>query len=300
MPARPLLLVMAGPTASGKTAASIELARHFDAPILSADSRQCYREMNIGVARPSPDELAAAPHYFIASHSIYEPVNAVSYADYALDLLDKLFARSPVVICVGGTGLYLKALLEGLDAIPAVPEAIRAEIVRNYESAGMDWLVNALHQEDPLFAVAGEMQNPHRMMRALEVMRATGRSIRSFHSQSTVARKFDALKFSLDPDRSWLYERINHRVDIMMQEGLLEEVKSLYPDKHLAALQTVGYQELFDYLDGRISLEQAITDIKTHTRNYAKRQLTWFRKQGYTAIDPLQENIIQVVSRAVE
>ncbi len=273
-----LLVAVAGPTAVGKTAVAIALAQHFHTEIISFDSRQCYREMNIGVARPSVDELAAVPHHFIASHSIHEPVDAAQYEQWALQQLDTLFQQYKVVIAVGGTGLYLKALTEGLDVMPDIPVAIREQIREAYAAHGLEWLQHTLLQEDPLFAASGEMQNPHRMLRALEVIRASGTSIKQFQQRSSNARPFATLIVGLEMERPLLNQRIQLRAEQMMQEGLLAEVKQLLPYEQLQALQTVGYQELFDALHGRCSITEAADLIATHTRQYAKRQMTWFNK----------------------
>ncbi|MCA0382772.1 MAG: tRNA (adenosine(37)-N6)-dimethylallyltransferase MiaA [Bacteroidetes bacterium] len=273
-----LLVAVAGPTAVGKTAVAIALAQHFHTEIISFDSRQCYREMNIGVARPSDEELAAVPHHFIASHSIHDPVDAAQYEQWALKKLSTLFQQYKVVIAVGGTGLYLKALTDGLDAMPDIPANIREQIREDYEANGMEWLQQTLQQEDPLFAASGEMQNPHRMLRALEVIRASGKSIKQFQQRSSNARPFDTLIIGLEMERPLLNQRIQLRVEQMMQEGLLAEVKQLLPYEQLQALQTVGYQELFDAIHGRCSITEAAELIATHTRQYAKRQMTWFKK----------------------
>lgn len=274
------LIVIAGPTAAGKTALAIEVARHFNTVILSADSRQCFKELDIGVARPSPGELAAVPHYFIASHSITEPINAAWYETWALQLLQQLFKEQDTAVLAGGTGLYIKALLEGLDAIPQTDPDIRTTISQQYQAEGMSWLQQALQNEDPLFAVKGEMQNPQRMMRALEVVRSTGKSVLNFRNREKPTRPFNTVRVCLDLPRAVLYERINHRVDAMVDAGLEQEALQLLPYRHLNALQTVGYKEMFAYFDGHISRETALDLIKQNTRHYAKRQLTWFKKQA--------------------
>lgn len=275
---QPTCIIIGGPTAVGKTALAITLARHFSTSILSADSRQCYRELNIGVAKPSPAELEQARHYFINSHSIQDNVTAADYETYALQSLEEIFRTSPIAIVVGGTGLYLKALMEGLDSIPPVAEEIRQQIISEYEAHGLRWLQKTVAAEDPLYYSTGEIQNPQRLMRALEVMRATGQSIRSFQKSSATQRPFRIIPVRLSLPRDILYNRINQRADAMMAEGLLKEVESLLPWKNLNALQTVGYQELFEYLDGKCSLEEAVEKIKVNTRHYAKRQETWFTK----------------------
>ncbi len=271
-------IVVAGPTAVGKTAIAIQLAQYFSTEIISADSRQCYRELNIGVARPSETELNAAPHHFIANHSIQENITAADFANFALAKVQDLFRVHDHVIMVGGTGLYIKAFCEGLDQIPQVPEEIRAQITQHYEEKGISWLQDELMKLDPIFAKEGEMHNPQRMMRALEIVHHTGKSIRSFQSKNTAQRNFEIEYVGLEMPRELLYERINSRVDVMMMEGLFKEVQSLHEYKHLNALQTVGYRELFDYLDGYSSFENAVELIKQNTRHYAKRQMTWFKK----------------------
>jgi tRNA dimethylallyltransferase len=274
------MIIIAGPTAVGKTSVAINLALQFNTEIISADSRQCYKEMKIGVARPSEEELAKVPHHFIASHSIHEPVNAVTYEQYALQKTKDIFQKNHTVIVVGGTGLYIKALTEGMDDIPSIPAALRKNIIDNYNEKGIGWLQEQVRLSDPLFHASGEMQNPQRMMRALEVVQFTGRSIIDFRKGKKAERDFNIRKIGLELPRELLYQRINARVDKMMEAGLLEEVKSLHPYKHLNALQTVGYQELFDFIDGKHSLETAVELIKRNTRHYAKRQLTWFKKDA--------------------
>ncbi|MBI3138793.1 MAG: tRNA (adenosine(37)-N6)-dimethylallyltransferase MiaA [Sphingobacteriales bacterium] len=272
------VIVITGPTASGKTAAAIRLAKHFKTEIISADSRQCYREMNIGVARPSPEELAAVPHHFIASHSIREEVTAALFEEWALQKVKQLFEKYEVLIMVGGTGLYIRAFCEGLDAIPGTDPAIRQQVISGYEEKGMAWLREEIKQKDPLFYEKGETRNPQRMMRALEVVLSTGQSIFSFHKKEKMQRDFSIIKTGLDLSREELHRNIHTRVDKMMEQGLPEEARSLLPYRDLNALQTVGYSEMFAYLDGTLSLEKAVEEIKTHTRQYARRQLTWFRK----------------------
>lgn len=273
------VIVIAGPTAVGKTAVSIEVARHFQAEILSADSRQCYRELSIGVARPSEEQLASVPHHFISSHSIHDSITAAWYEQYALAMTEELFLHNDIIIITGGTGLYIKAFVNGLDTIPPVPQETRSQLQASYEANGIDWLQQELSTKDPLFAATGEMQNPQRMLRALEIVTATGQSILSFRTGKCVQRPFDIIQIGLDMPRPQLYERINLRVDEMMKTGLTEEVRSLLEHQHLNALQTVGYKELFDYFNGSGTLKEATEKIKQNTRHYAKRQLTWFRRQ---------------------
>ncbi|WP_207512843.1 tRNA (adenosine(37)-N6)-dimethylallyltransferase MiaA [Longitalea luteola] len=273
-------LIIAGPTAVGKTAVAIEIARHFNTEIISADSRQCFKEMTIGVAKPSPDELQQVHHYFINSHSIHEDVNAAVYEQYALQAADKIFRHHNIAVVTGGTGLYIKAFCEGLDDMPPVSLEIRQAISEQYQKFGLAWLQQQVQQQDPLYYKTGEIQNPQRLIRALEVKQATGASIRSFQQGKKAVRPFRIIKLALELPKPELHARINARVDMMMEMGLLQEVKGLLPKRQLNALQTVGYTELFDHLDGRITLQQAVEQIKTNTRHYAKRQMTWFRKDA--------------------
>ena len=271
-------IVIAGPTASGKTAVAIDIARHFNTSIISADSRQCFREMNIGVAKPSPAELQQVHHYFINSHSIHDEVNAAVFEQYALEAAAEVFQQHDHVVLAGGTGLYIKAFCEGLDDMPPVSPAIRQQIIEQYKKYGLAWLQQQVRLHDPQYFATGEIQNPQRLIRALEVMQATGRSIRSYQQGKKTTRNFRIVKLGLDLPKPELRERINARVDAMITQGLVQEAEALLPYRHLNALQTVGYTELFDYLDGKWSLPEAIDRIKINTRQYAKRQLTWFRK----------------------
>lgn len=272
------VIVIAGPTASGKTAIAIDVALHFQTEIISADSRQCYKELEIGVARPTPEELRQVPHHFIATHSVQEEVTAADFETYSLEKTTQLFKSHDRVVMAGGTGLYLKAFCEGLDAIPLIPADVRKNIIDNYEAKGLEWLQQEIEQTDPEFFRTGEIQNPQRMMRALEVAVATGQSILAFRKGYKAKRDFDIVKIGIDLPKEELHRRISQRVDKMMEKGLLDEVKRLLPYRNLNALQTVGYKELFNYLDGAISLDRAVELIKQNTRQYAKRQLTWFRR----------------------
>ena len=272
------VIIVAGPTAVGKTAVAIELAKHFNTGIISADSRQCYKELNIGVARPSRKELEEVKHYFIASHSIREEVNAATFEKYAIEKAGGLFEMHDVIVMVGGTGLYIKAFCEGLDEIPAVKVEIRNEISSKYEEKGLTWLQDEIKIKDPEFFKVGEIQNPQRMMRALEVVESTGQSVLHFRKGKKVRRDFTIVKIGLELPKEQLHHNIHTRVDRMIDMGLVQEVKSLQPFYQLNALQTVGYSEIFDYLNGKLSLGEAVRNIKTNTRQYAKRQLTWFRK----------------------
>lgn len=271
-------IIIAGPTAVGKTAIAIELAKHFHTEIISADSRQCFLEMNTGVAKPSTAELAAVHHYFINSHSIHDEVNAAVFESYALQSLAAIFQKNDVAVMTGGTGLYIKAFTDGIDPIPETDPAIRNEILQEYHAGGLAWLQEQVRKQDPAFFAKGEIKNPQRLMRALEVKRSTGMSLFDFHTQSVKKRDFTIIKTGLELPRAELYSRINNRVDAMLDAGLEAEAEALLPYRHLNALQTVGYRELFDYFRGDCSREQAVTAIKTNTRHYAKRQLTWFRR----------------------
>ncbi|HYF29785.1 MAG TPA: tRNA (adenosine(37)-N6)-dimethylallyltransferase MiaA [Chitinophagaceae bacterium] len=271
-------IIILGPTAVGKTALAIAVAQHFGTNIISADSRQCFRELNIGVAKPSAEDLALVHHYFINSHSIHDHVNAAIFEELSLQWCEDIFRGHDAAVMAGGTGLYIHAFMGGLDAIPAINPGIREEVMALFQQQGVAGLQAAITTEDPLFAASGEMQNPQRLMRALEVKRSTGESILSYRSAQPKNRPFNMLAIGLDVPRSQLYQQIDHRVDEMMRRGLLEEAKALFPFRALNALQTVGYTELFEHLDGSISLPRAVELIKQHTRNYAKRQLTWFRK----------------------
>ena len=272
------VVIIAGPTAVGKTAIAIEVAKSLHAEIVSADSRQCFQELVIGVARPSVEELKSVTHHFIASHSIREEVTAVTFEQYALQKVADLFQRYDSIVMTGGTGLYIKAFCEGLDAIPGVPLDIRASINKKYEKEGIAWLQQEVEKKDPQFYKVGEMQNPQRMMRALEVVETTGNSILDFRKGEKKQRPFNIKKIGLELPKDELYERINTRVDKMMEAGLLEEVKILLPFKDLNALQTVGYAEMVEFLEKKTTLSKALEAIKVHTRQYAKRQMTWFKK----------------------
>lgn len=295
------IILIAGPTAVGKTSVAIEVARHFSTEIISADSRQCYKELNIGVARPSPEDLQEVPHYFIASHSIHQKVNAVSFENYALEKASKILGSRQVAVMVGGTGLYIKAFLEGLDEIPEVPRAVHEQVILQYEQNGLTWLQEQVKVLDPEFYQAGEIQNPQRLMRALEVLRTTGKSIISFRRGEKAQRDFRVLKFALEVPKENLHGNINQRVDAMMEQGLLEEVRSLIPYQGLNALQTVGYKELFEHFNGELTREEAVDRIKINTRQYAKRQMTWFKKdKDYSWMLPDASQIIERVFSALK
>ncbi|MEM9921117.1 MAG: tRNA (adenosine(37)-N6)-dimethylallyltransferase MiaA [Bacteroidota bacterium] len=275
------LLVIAGPTASGKTSMAIRLAKHFKTVILSADSRQFYRELSIGTAKPTEEERAQAPHYFIDSLSIQDDYSVGDYERDALELLRKLFEKHPLVILTGGSGLFIKAVCEGLDEFPEVPEAVRAELEQLLEAQGILALQEELRLSDPTYYEQVDLHNPSRLIRALSVIRSSGLPFSHFRQQQPKPRFFTPLYTKLEMDRDLLYERINRRVDQMMKAGLLEEVRRVAPFRHLNALQTVGYQEFFDHFDGFYDLVAAVELVKRNSRRYAKRQLTWLRKQDH-------------------
>ena len=290
------VIVIAGPTAVGKTSVAIAVAKHLHTEIISADSRQCFKELNIGVARPAPHELSEVKHHFIATHSIHQKVTAATFEQYTLDKCAEIFRERDVVVVTGGTGLYIKAFYEGMDEIPDVPPIIRQEILGQYEQYGLDWLQAEVQKLDPAFYDLGEIKNPHRLMRALEVFKATGKSILSFRTGKKAQRAFEIVKIALELPKEDLHRNIDNRVDKMMQTGLLEEVKSLVPYQHLNALQTVGYKEFFDHLNRETILEQAVHLVKRNTKQYAKRQMTWFKKDpAYHWMTPDPTEVIRYI-----
>ncbi|WP_312696596.1 tRNA (adenosine(37)-N6)-dimethylallyltransferase MiaA [Sphingobacterium mizutaii] len=276
------LIVVVGPTAVGKTALAIQLANHFRTSIISADSRQFYQEMSIGTAKPNAEELAQANHYFINSRSIAEDYTAGDFEREALVRLAVLFKSTDVVIAVGGSGLFVRALTEGLDDLPKAGEEIREKLNEWFRTEGLEPLKQRLQEIDPTYYEKADIDNPQRVIRAIEVFEASGKPITFFMNKQKAERPFQVITIGLNTDREWLYNRINQRVDLMMEAGLLEEVKSLLPFRNKPALLTVGYAEIFDYLDGKISLEDAVSQIKQNSRRYAKRQITWFKKYGNT------------------
>lgn len=279
----PTVYIVVGPTAVGKTAYAIELAKKLKTEIISADARQCFKELNIGVARPTTSELNAVKHHFIASHSIHEPVNAGVFETYALEKTADLLNQYGSVVMVGGTGLYIKAFAEGMDAIPAIDPAIRLQIQNDLSNNGLAWLQGQVEKLDPTYWAAadlGEQQNAQRLSRALEVVLGTGQSILDFQQQQKKHRPFAIQKIGLEMPRAQLYDRINQRVLQMVEMGLEEEVRSLVPQFNLNALQTVGYQEWLPYFEGKQSKDAVINAIQQNTRHYAKRQMTWFKKDA--------------------
>lgn len=272
-------IVFVGPTAVGKTSVAIKVAQHFNTEIISADSRQCFKELHIGVAKPSAAELQLVKHHFIGSHSIKEEVNAAVFEQYALQKTKEIFAKHDIAVIVGGTGLYVKTFCQGIDEVPLIKPGVREKIAADLEWEGLEWLQKEVEKNDPLYYAKGEIKNPQRLMRALEVKLSTGRSIIEFQTQQKKPRDFNIIKIGLELPKDQLHKNINGRVDAMMKGGLLEEVKELEPFKKLNALQTVGYRELFGHLVGDLPLSDAVEIIKINTRQYAKRQMTWFKKE---------------------
>ncbi len=272
------VFVICGATAVGKTSFAIALASALKTEIISADSRQCFRELGMAVTKPSIEELASIPHHFINSHSIHDEMNAGIFEQYALGKTELILNQFGSVVMVGGTGLYLKSFCQGIDEMPPIDPSIRIEIAASYEEKGLQWLQNEVEVKDPLFWQIAERENPQRLMRALEFIRSTGTSISNFRTSNKKQRPFRIVKIGLELPREILYERIEIRVDQMISKGLIEEAFSLSVFRNNNALQTVGYRELFDALDGKITEKEAIQLIKQNTRHYAKRQMTWFKK----------------------
>ncbi len=272
------LITIVGPTAIGKTALSLKLAAHFNTEIISADSRQFFKEMAIGTAVPTPEELAVAPHHFIQHISVKDAYSVGDFEKEALKKLEELFKKHDTIIMVGGSGLYVDAVTKGLDSFPKVTPEIKEQVKNTFEQEGLKTLQEQLQKIDPEYHKTVDLQNTQRVMRALEVSLSSGLPFSSFHTQTKKERSFKTVKIGVTADRSIIYDRINRRVDMMLEEGLLEEAKRVYPFRHLNALNTVGYKELFHYFDGDWELDFAISEIKKNTRRFAKRQGTWFRK----------------------
>jgi tRNA dimethylallyltransferase len=297
---RKYLITIVGPTAIGKTALSIQLANYYNAEIISCDSRQFYKEMTIGTAVPSKDELNAVKHYFIQNRSIFEAYNVGEFERDGLQKLSELFLKNDIVIMVGGSGLYVDAIINGLDYFPNVDASIREQLNRDLAEYGIENLQNQLKDLDIETFQAIAIDNPHRVIRALEVCIGTGKTYASFKNKPKAPRNFKSIKIGLSAERQIIYDRINQRVDIMIANGLLEEAKLLYPNKELNALQTVGYRELFSFFDETISKEFAIQEIKKNTRRFAKRQLTWFRKDEETLWFDYQSDIETIINTISE
>ncbi len=274
------LITIVGPTAIGKTSLAISVARHFNTEIISCDSRQFYKEMNIGTAVPTKEELLQVKHHFIQHIPVKKDYNVGQFEKDAIQKLDELFLKHSVVVMVGGSGLYIDAVLKGLDEFPEVDPEIRKKLKIQLKEIGIKSLQEQLKQLDPISYKSIDLENHQRLIRALEISIGTGKPFSSYLTESRAKRSFKAIKIGLTADRNIIYDRINYRVDLMLKNGLLDEVKSLYHYKHLNALQTVGYRELFSYIDNEIALDFAIEEIKKNTRRFAKRQLTWYRKDG--------------------
>ena len=278
----PTLIVIAGPTASGKTAFAIKVAKALNTVILSADSRQFYKEMSIGTAAPTEEELSQVQHYFVHHISIEDKYDVADYERDALQLLDELFKTHDAVVMTGGSGLVIDAVCNGIDEMPDIQPEIREKVENLLQEGGLKALQDEVQRLDPEYFAIVDQQNPRRLQRALEVCYQTGKTFTSFRSGNNIKRDFDIKKYALFWEREALIERIDKRVDLMMEQGLLEEAKSLYPKRHLNALNTVGYKELFAFFDGQCTLPEAVELIKIHTRQYAKRQMTWLRRDvGY-------------------
>lgn len=288
------LIVIAGPTAVGKTALSIRLAKHFNTEIVSADARQFFKEMSIGTAKPSQEEMDGVAHHFIDSHTIQEDYNVGQYEQDALAVLEKIFQHKDIAIMTGGSGLYIKVVTDGMDEIPDIDPEIRITLMKLLEEEGLQALLDKLEELDPQYFALVDKANPQRVMRGVEVCLGTGLPYSSFRKQNQVERPFKTIKIALNLPREVLYQRIDQRMDLMIEAGLLEEAKALQLYRHLNALQTVGYKEIYDYLDGNYDWEEALRLLKRNSRRYAKRQLTWFGKdKAYQWFEPHQyEDII--------
>jgi len=299
---RPLLLVICGPTATGKTDMAVSLARYFNTEVISADSRQFYREMKIGTAVPTEVQRLGVPHHFIGNLSIHDPYNVYQFEDEVLNLLSRLFSRHPVVIMAGGSGLYINAVCYGIDRMPDPDPDLRAQLKAMLDREGIASLQNMLETLDPVYFKTVDRSNPVRLIRAIEVCRAAGVPYSSLRGYQKPARPFHIVNIGINLPRTILYQRINSRVEVMMQAGLLDEVRTLFEYRNLSALNTVGYRELFEYLEGIWSIETAVEKIKTNTRRYAKRQITWFTRDKTTMwFDPTRMNeIISMVENSLE
>jgi tRNA dimethylallyltransferase len=300
MSSKPLLIVIAGPTASGKTNTAIQIANHFNTEIISADSRQVYHEMTIGTAKPTADELLQAKHHFVNHISIHQKYDVGMYRNEVLQLMQTLFQKNKVLVMCGGTGLYVRAVCEGIDEFPEIDASVKQLIHDNYQQFGIEWLQNTLKVKDENYFNIVDIKNPYRLIRALEVCLQTNMPYSSFRNEDKkVEQFFDVLKIGLQMPREFLYQRINDRVELMIQNGLEQEVRNLYEYKHLQALQTVGYAEWIDYFENINSKETTIELIKQNTRHYAKRQITWFKKEkNLTWMDAknLDEMIVHINS----
>ncbi|WP_438966516.1 tRNA (adenosine(37)-N6)-dimethylallyltransferase MiaA [Flavobacterium sp.] len=300
------LIIIVGPTAIGKTALSLNLAQHYGCEILSCDSRQFFKEMKIGTAVPNEEELAAAAHHFIQNKSIFENYSVGDFEKEAIAKLDELFQKNNIQIVVGGSGLYVNAILQGFDDFPEIPTEIRENVRNQYEQKGLEFLQQKLQELDSNYYSTllnknpQTLQNPQRMMRFVEVCLTSNLPYSSFLNQKKNERNFTPIVIGLEAEREIIYNRINQRVDIMIHEGLLKEAKNVYPNKELNALQTVGYRELFDYFDGKTTLDFAVEQIKMNTRRFAKRQLTWFKRNENTIWFDFQTETLTIINTISE
>ncbi len=294
------LICVVGPTAIGKTALSIKLANAFSTEIISADSRQFYKEMSIGTAVPSNTELNTARHHFIQNISIFDDYSVGDFERDALVCLENIFKNNPVAVMVGGSGLYVDAVVKGLDKFPEVSSEIRNQLNVEIAEKGIEALQRELKEKDPTYFEKVDIHNPHRLVRALEICRGSGKPYSSFLKRESTKRNFKTIFIGLTAEREMIYNRINTRVDQMLQDGLLEEAENLYPHKKLNALQTVGYRELFDYFDGKLTNEEAISEIKKNTRRFSKRQNTWFKKNEKIHWFDYQTDFAEIVDYIIE
>ena len=295
----PLLIVVTGPTAVGKTDVAISVAQHFGCDIVSADSRQFYRELQIGTAAPTEEQLRTVKHHFVGHISVYDSFDVSKYETASMELLPALFEKNSVAVLTGGSGLYIQAVCSGMDNLPDSEPEIRKELREKYESEGIEPLQLMLQQLDSEYYDQVDLANPNRLLRALEVCLGTGKPFSSFRKNLPAPREFKVIKIGLNLPRAELHNRINARVDQMMTDGLLEEARRFYPLRHLNALKTVGYKELFDYFDGNVSLEEAVEKIKTNTRRYARRQITWFSKdKEFIWCNPVTDEVIKAIEIA--
>lgn len=293
---KPLLVILLGPTAVGKTSLAIALAKRFNTVIFSADSRQLYKEIPIGTAQPTPEEIQEVAHFFIASNSITEHIDAGRYGKEARELLISEFKKHALIIMAGGSGLYMDAVINGFDELPDANPTIRAELNLEFQEKGISVLQDELKKLDPIYFAQVDQHNPARLMRAIEICRLSEKKYSELRIGKAESNAFEVLKIGLDLPREELYARINNRVEVMFENGLEEEARSVFPYRKMNALQTVGYKELFDYFDGHLTKEKAIELIKQHSRNYAKRQLTWWRRDtAITWFHPTQLKEIEIL-----
>ena len=287
------LIVVVGPTAVGKTALCVKLAQHYNIEIVSADSRQFYKEMFIGTAKPSEEEMDGVPHHLVDHISIFDKYTVADFEKEAISILEKNYNHSDLALLTGGSGLFIKAVCEGLDDMPSIKPGIRDQLIAEHQANGLKALLQELKEADPIYYEQVDRNNYVRVIRGLEIIRSTGKPFSSFRSGKSIKRPFQTIKIGLNRDREELYERINLRMDQMLASGLIDEAKALYPNKDLSALKTVGYQEIFDFWDGKHNWETAVQLLKQNSRRYAKRQLTWFRKDKELAwFHPNQEKEI--------